>query len=205
MPISLRATVVSILADTPRPSDIFLLDTNVLYWTCYAKALDLASARGQRRKALVYSDYVNKALLAESAFQMSIVSLTELAHVIERDECAIFNQQRDTDFKLKDYRHESGERPGVVEQIQVAWTLAEGITDRRTLPTTTDVGVLRTTLATAAVDGYDLLIYHAALSAGIHQILTDDVDYGEFPDVQIFTANQRLIDLAQAQSRLVTR
>ncbi|MDW8298095.1 MAG: hypothetical protein RML95_02035 [Anaerolineae bacterium] len=57
----------------------------------------------------------------------------------------------------------------------------------------------------AEIDGYNLPIYHAALSAGIRQIVTDDVDYGELPDLQIFTANQRLIDLAQAQGRLVTR
>jgi hypothetical protein len=90
MPISVRATVISILDDTPRPEDVFLLDTNVLYWTCYTRALDLASAQRQDHKARAYSDYVNRALLAGAQLTKCVVSLTELAHVIERDEYAIF-------------------------------------------------------------------------------------------------------------------
>lgn len=78
-------------------------------------------------------------------------------------------------------------------------------TKQSVLPVTTDVEVLRSTLSSAAVDGYDLLIYHAALSADARQILTDDADYGELPDVQIFTANQKLIDLARAQRKLRKR
>jgi hypothetical protein len=205
MPISVRATVISILDDTPRPEDVFLLDTNVLYWTCYTRALDLASAQRQDHKARAYSDYVNRALLAGARLTKCVVSLTELAHVIERDECAIFNQRFSTDFTLKKYRQESGERGKVVEEIQTAWSLAEGITERRVLPVTTDVEALRGTLSSAAVDGYDLLIYHAALSGNARQILTDDVDYGELSDVQIFTANEKLIDLAREQGKLRTR
>jgi hypothetical protein len=63
----------------------------------------------------------------------------------------------------------------------------------------------RSTLSSAAVDGYDLLIYHAALSGNARQILTDDVDYGELSDVQIFTANEKLIDLAREQGKLRAR
>lgn len=205
MPIDLRATVIDIRADAPRSSDIFLIDTNVLYWTCYLRALDLASERGQGGKARAYSGYISKALLAQSTLQLCVSSLVELAHVIERDECAIYNQRHGTSLPLKTYRHERQERASVVEQVQNAWRLAEGIVDRHVLPAAPIVGELHDTLASAAVDGYDLLIRHAALSAGIRQILTDDADYGEFADFQIFTANNSLIDLAREQGKLLRR
>ena len=118
---------------------------------------------------------------------------------------AIFNRRFGIDLTLKKYRQESGERSRVIEEIQTAWSLAEGIAERRVLPATTDVEALRGTLSSAAVDGYDLLIYHAALSGNARQILTDDVDYGELSDVQIFTANEKLIDLAREQGKLRTR
>jgi hypothetical protein len=205
MPISLRATVVNLATDTPRAGDVFLLDTNVLYWVCYSKALDFAQAQRQDHKATTYSRYLNRALVAGTKFTKCVASLAELAHVIERDECAIFSQRVGTEIRLKDYRYDSGERGHVVEEIQTAWAVAEAITDRRSLPISAEVEPLRAILSVAIVDGYDLLIYHAALGAGIRQILTDDVDYGEFPDVQIFTANLKLINIAREQGKLVAR
>ncbi|PJF36060.1 MAG: hypothetical protein CUN49_07400 [Candidatus Thermofonsia Clade 1 bacterium] len=205
MPINLRASVVSVRDDQPRSSDVFLLDTNVLYWTCYEKALSLASQQEQdSRKASLYSAYVNRALSVGATLTKCIVSLAELAHVIERDEWEIFRRS-EPEIKLKDYRHQLDKRREVVEQFQMAWLLAEGITDQRSLPVVTDAHGLRETLQLAAIDSYDVFIYHAARSAQIRQILTDDADYGELPDVQIFTANSKLIDLARKQGKLIRR
>ncbi|MFN7209707.1 MAG: PIN domain-containing protein [Aggregatilineales bacterium] len=201
MPIELRATIIDIRADAPRPSDVFLVDTNVLYWMCYSRARNPASARRQRADA--YSDYIKKARQAQSTLQLCVASLAELAHAIERDECEIYNQGLGASLSLKTYRRQK--RDDVVEQVRSAWQLAESITNGRVLPAAPVVSKLYDTLASAAVDGYDLLIYHAALSAGIRQILTDDADYGEFADVQIFTANDSLIDLARAQNKLLRR
>ena len=49
MAIALRveAEVVDIGADAPLPSDIYLVDTNVWYWTAYSKASVSGSYQGQ--------------------------------------------------------------------------------------------------------------------------------------------------------------
>jgi len=45
----------------------------------------------------------------------------------------------------------------------------------------------------------------AMTAAGVSQILTDDGDYCTVPNIQVFTANQRVIDAARQQARLITR
>jgi hypothetical protein len=68
---------------------------------------------------------------------------------------------------------------------------------------TTDAAINRFT--TQAVDGYDLLLLEAISKAGQFQVVTDDIDYSVVSDIQVFTSNNRLIQEAATQNKLVVR
>jgi hypothetical protein len=68
---------------------------------------------------------------------------------------------------------------------------------------TTDAAINRFTIQ--AVDGYDLLLLEAISKAGQFQVVTDDIDYSVVSDIQVFTSNNRLIQEAATQNKLVVR
>jgi hypothetical protein len=68
---------------------------------------------------------------------------------------------------------------------------------------TTDAAINRFT--TQAVDGYDLLLLEAISKAGQFQVVTDDIDYSVVSDIEVFTSNNRLIQEAATQNKLVVR
>ncbi|MCE7946097.1 MAG: PIN domain-containing protein [Chloroflexi bacterium CFX4] len=204
--IDVRATVIDLRTDQPRATDVFLVDTNVWLWACYASA---EYADQQPYQTLTYPPYLRRAKSNGARLAKSAITWVELAHLIERLEWKIFRNYTGETPDLKTYRQAfPEERQRVVQEFEGAWRIAEDLSNFTTLPLSLDIAMLEKLAQDyqfLRVDGYDLLIYHAALSAGIRQILTDDVDYGEFPDVQIFTANLKLINIAREQGKLVTR
>lgn len=62
-----------------------------------------------------------------------------------------------------------------------------------------------TRLATESVDAYDMFLLEAAAKAGIIQILTDDGDFVTVSGIQVFTANQNVIESARIQGKLLSR
>lgn len=205
MPINVRATVVDITQDRPHATDTFLLDTNVLYWSCYLTAEYAQPAPYQR---VSYLPYLDAARLVGATLKKSLLSLAELSHLIERDEYKIFKAATGQTPTLKEYRHNyPDERARIAEEIETAWLSAELLTNYQTLsvPSSADASQCLTALKALAIDGYDVLIYETARQLSVHQIITDDADYGELPNLRIFTANNKLIDLARAQGKLVTR
>jgi hypothetical protein len=107
----------------------------------------------------------------------------------------------------KEYRHDDpAERATVVAEIQATWNAVKAM--GAPLPhhvdePTTDAALAR--LPTQGLDGYDLFLLEAISQAGIVQVLTDDGDYCTVPGIQLFTANVRVLTLALAQGKLLTR
>ena len=62
-----------------------------------------------------------------------------------------------------------------------------------------------TLFPSVGLDGYDLFMAEAALAAGMTQIVTDDGDYATVPGLTVFTANQKVIQVAQAAGKLLAR
>lgn len=58
-----------------------------------------------------------------------------------------------------------------------------------------------------SLDGYDLLILEAMFNAdpGQVKVITDDMDYATVPDIQLFTGNNRVIQAAIMQGKLLQR
>jgi hypothetical protein len=202
-----RADVIDIRQDSPKPDDIFLVDTNVWYWLTYTRASQ-ADYPPRSYQINDYPTYVAKALSTKSQLHRCGLSLAELAHRIEKTELEIYS--RITGFnkkKKKEFRHNHNlQRTHVVTEIQAAWgqvkTMAQTV-EIQIDETITDAALSR--LSTQPLDGYDVYIIEAISMAGVVRVITDDGDYVTVPGIQVFTANQNVIAAAQNQGKLITR
>ena len=204
--LGIQANIIDLRTDTPKTSDIFLVDTNAWLWQTYPQA---SSSSNVAQKAREYSSYLLSALSHGATLTYSGLILAELAHVIEKTEREIYNRNNGLRLKSKEYRHNyANERTRVVAEIQSAWSQVEAIAIPLNLTIddqTTHAALTR--LQTQALDGYDLLMLEAISRAGAGhvQIITDDMDYAIVPGIQIFTSNLRVIQTASRQGKLLIR
>ena len=207
LPINVRAAVVDILTDRPQTDDIFLVDTNVWVWQTYSNAA--ASSRIAAQKIREYTTYLKRTLDSDATLAYSSLILSELAFVIEKTECSIFNRRNKARLRTKEFRHKCVlERKNVVAEVQAAWAQVKAIAIP--LPVTIDEGLTDSALdryATQALDGYDLFILESMYRSGSGQVkvITDDIDYIGVPGIQVFTANPQALEIAERQSRLLDR
>lgn len=202
---AINADVIDIRCDTPKPDDIFLVDTNVWYWMTYTRASQ-ADRPPIGYQINDYPSYIGKTIVAKSRLYSCGLSLAELAHLIEKTELEIYNKAN-IRIKPKEYRHNhSVERTNVVAEIQAAWgqvkTMAASL-DLLVDEPTTDAALNR--LGSQPLDGYDLLFFEAITKAGIIKVITDDGDFTSISGIQIFTANQNVLNTARTQGKLVNR
>ncbi|MCZ2098883.1 MAG: hypothetical protein LC121_22005, partial [Anaerolineae bacterium] len=154
--------------------------------------------------------YLKGALAVKAKLYKCTLSFSELAHSIERSELEIYRGVlTNQNLKLKDYRHNYPlERQNVVAEIVNTWTIADSMTEGVSITINVDDKAVSTAIsriATLELDGYDLFMLGAVRSTGITQVITDDIDFGQVPGIQVFTANELLIRTAKTQKRLIRR
>lgn len=204
---SIQAEVIDVRADVPKSEDIFFIDTNVWYWLTYSKANSPSLSQRSRPNAYQINDYPNyfqNAVVAEATLYCSGLSLSELAHRIERAECEIFRGER---FALKDFRRNHPlQRSQVVAEISSAWNQITSFARLLSLNVdelTTNAALSR--FATQLIDGYDLFLLETMRLHSVTKVITDDGDYVTVPGIQVFTANQNVINAAARQGKLLSR
>jgi len=207
MPLSysIQADVVDIRSDVCQPEDIFFVDTNVWYWLTYSKANSpVLRNRPNPYQINDYPTYFQDAVVAGATLFCSGLSLSELAHCIERAECEIFKGQR---FPLKEFRrNHPNHRTQVVAEISSTWNQITSFANPLDLTIDhqiTNAALLR--LSTQLIDGYDLFLLETMQKHGVTQVITDDGDYGTVPGIQVFTANPTVIAAAAKQRKLLSR
>jgi hypothetical protein len=202
---TVRARVVDIRRDTPRPTDAILVDTNVWYWHAYRGAGVIPGSATPAQMS-VYTAYLQRNTDAGAIVYHTGLCLAELAHLIEQTERDVYSQAV-APITSKDYRHNlPSERTRVVGEVQRAWSKVKSQSQPSPLvidDATTDAALLR--LATQAVDGFDLFLLEGMSSAGVTQVLTDDGDYCTVPGLEVFTANPRVLAAARSAGLLIIR
>jgi hypothetical protein len=198
---AVRAKVVDIRRDTPKSTDVFLVDTMVWHWLTYSKATP------HPYQIRSYPPYVKQARNRGAALLYCGISLSELAHQIEQNELEIFNKASTFGVKTKEFRHNyPAQRLQVATEVTTAWGIVKafaGTLDLVVDEATTDGALAR--FQTHLLDGYDLLHVEAMAKGGVSQMLTDDGDYCTVPGITVFTANGNVIAAAASQKMLVTR
>jgi hypothetical protein len=205
--LNVQAEVIDIRTDRPQQSDIFLVDTNVWIWQTYP------NARTSPTKIREYGAYLKRARQNGATLAYSGLVLAELAHVIERTECEIYNERRrirgEVLVQTKEFRHNlPNERAKVVKLLETCWLQVQSAA----VPVNLTIDDIATNAAlnrfkNQALDGYDLLILEAMFNAdpGQVKVITDDMDYATVPCIQLFTGNNRVIQAAITQEKLVHR
>jgi hypothetical protein len=122
--LTIQADIIDITNDTPRKSDIFLVDSNVWLWQAYTNANFTAKSYQLRD----YPNYIVNVLRQGGTLSYSVLALAEIASVIERIEKDIYNRDSGLDLTLKEYRHNfPDERLKVVAEVKWAWSQIESI------------------------------------------------------------------------------
>lgn len=209
--LAIQADIIDIRNDSPRPGDIFWVDTNVWYWLTYAPAsLPNTIVSAQPYQISYYPPYIEAAAQAGARLCCSGLTLAELSSLIERSEAKLagYVDQRGR-ANVKEYRHNAPSgRSKVVSVVDGCW---QQITPPNfgTLETfSLDSTIITKALAqfrTSKVDGYDLFIIENMKQRGITKIITDDGDYSTVPGIKVFTANRNVVRTARRQNRLITR
>lgn len=197
------ADVIDIRIDQPRANDVLLVDTNVWFWAAYSAANTVARPYQIRN----YGTYFAALLTAGSSLYKSALSGVELAHIIERAELDAYNQ-KNIPLGVKQFRQLSAERQKVIYETSVAWYIADAATQGNTITAEVDdafVADYLSNMATQALDAYDYFMLRTATAAGIAQLLTDDGDFGQVAGIEVFTANNLLINAAAQQGKLIRR
>jgi hypothetical protein len=157
-------------------------------------------------QASEYSSYLVRIVAAGAIRYRVDLALAELAHLIEQNEHEGYAIGVGP-LTLKEYRHNvPSERARVVGLVQTTWRLIE--TDSDPLPLSLDDPTVNSALArfaNAPVDGYDLFLLEAMSSAGVTQILTDDGDFCCVSDIEVYTANPRVLAAAKSQGQFLSR
>jgi len=202
---AVRASVIDLRTDSPRPKDRLLVDTNVWALKHYPGAA-VSSGGVPTVQHAEYVPYFDRTIAAGAIRYRVVASLMELASLID---------SKEPDFyvagvgpkTLKEYRHNlPSERARVVAEIQRVWRKIEAHSEP--LPLTLDDALARAAsarLSADLVDGYDLALLEAMASAGVTQLLTDDGDFCTVAGIEVFTANPRVLAAARNQGRLVVR
>jgi predicted nucleic acid-binding protein len=203
---TIQAAIVDINADKPKNDDIFLVDSNVWYWMTYTHASEGRSPPCPYQIAS-YPNYVKMALEMDALIYSSNLSLAELTHLIEKTQREIYNRVNRTQVMPKVYRHNlPEERSIVVSEVEIAWGQVKSLTKPLVDSideNTANQGLLR--FQHEKVDGYDLFILESMKKSSITQIITDDGDFSNVPNITVFTANQGVLSAAKEQDKLLER
>ncbi len=211
---NVQAEVVDLRKESPKPDDRFLIDTNVLFWYGYALSNLHSFSQDNSPEGDYqldqYPEYIDKAIEANSQLFYCGISISEIAHIIEKSLYEYFlERSRKTkyDINSKQYRYNfPQERNKVVKKINNTCQEIEKFS------THVDINInyhstksLLSNLQSCSIDGYDSLILEAMLNSGINQVITDDGDYITVPGIRVFTANNKLIAAAKSQGKLIQR
>ena len=207
MPLVVRAEVIDLRSDVPKPADVFVVDTNVWYWLTYPPATQSAQPYQSQR----YPHYLKRAKGIGARLLCCGTVYAELAHLIETAEyrsfCARQGYQPNVQIKSKDFRHNyPQERSDVQDEVSIAWgqvTSLAAVAAVRLDAATIDATA--TLFEQVSLDGYDLISVEAMRVNGIKHIITDDKDFLTVPGIIVLSANNNAIQAAQAAGRLITR
>ncbi|MFZ4556273.1 MAG: PIN domain-containing protein [Pseudanabaena sp.] len=199
----IRADVIDIGLDVPQKEDIFFVDTNIWYWLTYSNA----SHTAQPYQLNDYPNYIASALTNTATLCYSELLLPELAHIIETTELKIFNVGRTPKLKGKEFRRlHPINRINIANEVKVVWEQVKGNAQPLALSLYEDIADRAISrFERQMVDGYDLFILEIMENENITKVITDDSDYVTVPNIQVFTANQSVLNEAGSQGKLITR
>lgn len=202
--LTIRANIIDINVDRPKVGESFYVDTNVWFWMTYTKVSQ--HGIGLPYQVGSYPGYTNQALSINCPVYSAGFNLAELMHVIEKSEHKISQKLGGTP-KMKDFRHGNpAARLSVEREIDAACKQVMSLSTLMDVDLNSNfVSDSVSNFGSFQVDGYDLMTLEALNKYGVNNIITDDCDFATAANMNIFTANQNLIQAATVQGKLLIR
>lgn len=195
----IQANVIDISKDKPQKTDSFIIDTNALIWTTYAKSLYDAEEYQTR----VYPEYIDKIIESGATIYTTSFNLLEISHVIEKIEFELFKLKASkSNLSLKRFRHQ-GDMSEVKQDICSSWEQIQQFS------TNLDINLdnkfnseILNLIASENVDGYDRALLFAALTKNL-RVLSDDKDIASVKGITLHTAQSNTIRSSLEQHKLL--
>ena len=178
------------------------LDTNIWYWLTY----EGANIESQKPK---YAEFINK-IYNHKNFELlySHLSYGELAHIIEIDKYKKYKETHSNCHKVKEFRKVSGEREDVSNSVRASIVFMDKISasDEKFVEVLNYISgeEFVNTLKNTTLDGTDVLMANFISHNAIKNIVTDDGDFLSIEGINVFTYNERSIEEAKKQDKLLS-
>lgn len=171
-------------------SELFALDTNVLYWIHYSKASD-PSLRVLPYQVSKYPDFVSELLDNGNCLITTVLNISELIHVVENSEHKIYKAMNHSNIKKKDFRKLLSERSKYKKELEtIMLQLKETYEDQIKIVDIREeyINNYINNIENNSCDIFDYLIIDKLKKEGINNFITDDKDFITIDGINLFTA-----------------
>ena len=176
-------------------NETFAIDTNVLVWTHYSKASN-PNLRNHPYQVIEYPDFVAKLISNGNKIVTTVLNLTELCGVVERDEYEIYkaiNNSKST-FKLKSFRKNPTARLEYKNEIDnMIMEIREIYDDQIKVVEINDdlIDCFRENISNNRCDVFDYAVIEYLKSIGIYNYVSDDKDFSTIDGINLYTTSMR--------------
>lgn len=177
---------------TKIPKDkVFAIDTNVLVWTYYSKASDLA-LHTPLYQVVDYPDFMAKLIENGNKLVTTNLNITELLGIIERSEYKIYKVINNySSLKFKDFRALTSERLNykseidtILLQLNATFNGSIEIVD----VTIEKIEAFKQDIGGNKCDVFDYIVIEHLKEKGIINYVSDDKDFSTIDGITLYTS-----------------
>lgn len=167
----------------------FGIDTNILYWMHYSKG-----SFAKNYQTSIYPSFLANLIASGNTLYTTIYNISELLYIIERNEYKQFKNSTKKKISKKVYRGIPSQRESLKSEYKSVLNQVESIYKIHDFEINI-VGVksFTTELSSHLCDNFDYLIINELKKQGINNFITDDSDFKSIEDINLYTANNRII------------
>lgn len=172
-------------------SEIFALDTNILYWTHYSQASD-PNLKALPYQVTKYPNFISDLLDNGNTLVTTVLNISELVHVVENSELKIYNTINGCRVKKKDYRKLDSERLHFKSEMNtIMLQLKETYGDQIRIVEITDetVGQYIDNIDNNSCDIFDYIVINKLKEEGVVNFITDDKDFLTVDNINLYTTS----------------
>lgn len=173
----------------------FFLDTNVLYWYTYPRC-GIQTDHRLQKQATPYYDFVDKLVSDGNPLFTSIYNITEMLHVIEKNEFSIYEiNHPEAHYSIKDFRKIPAQRNQLKRNL--CTTLSNVTTICRILNFNFTYNILEqftNDLENHRCDTFDYAILKNCINENKLNVISDDNDFSTMDKICLYTANATILN-----------
>ena len=168
----------------------FAIDTNVLYWMHYSRC----NTTGYQ--IMHYPQFISDLMERHAVFVTTACNVSELLHLVEKKEYDIFKVTNRT-ISIKDFRKVRKERENVKQELETIIMQIESMYSIHDFEL--DFSLISKFVHdfdNHRCDNNDYSILTYLKNAGITNIISDDSDFITYAGMNVYTANNNIINEA---------